>query len=44
VDVTVQRWQAFTGRKATRVDANGKVAGGMTDSTPAFAGVVEGVG
>ena len=44
VDVIVRRWEAFTGKKASRVDAKGNKQPPMTDSTPAEAGVVEEVG
>ncbi|HEV7299819.1 MAG TPA: DNA methyltransferase [Tepidisphaeraceae bacterium] len=44
VDVIVQRWEAFTGKRASRVDGKGKKQPPMTDNTPAEAGVVEGVG
>jgi len=47
-DVIVQRWQAFAGRAATRVDKEDKPAPGIapgtsfTEKTPAGAGVVPG--
>jgi len=44
-DVIVQRWESFTGKKATRVDAEGNAAAGLplsttptTENTPTLAG------
>lgn len=33
-DVIVRRWEAFTGKQASRVDVDGKDVGGMTEQTP----------
>jgi DNA modification methylase len=43
-DVIVQRWEKFTGKKATRIASNGVAGNEMPEKTPAVAGVEGGQG